>query len=118
MTLTTKTISDQFSSCPQLTVDQVAEASAAGFKTIINNRPDGEGGAEQPSSEEIRQAAEANGLQYVHIPVVPGQLTYAQVDELAGLLPSLPMPILGFCKLGTRAVNIYQQALAKHEQQE
>ena len=115
MTITIKTISEQFSSSPQLTIDQIPEAAAAGFKTIINNRPDGEGGAEQPSSDELRQAAEANGLQYVHIPVVPGQLTYAQVDELVELLPSLPTPILGFCKLGTRAVNIYQQALAKSE---
>ncbi|ABE49996.1 MULTISPECIES: TIGR01244 family sulfur transferase [Methylobacillus] len=116
MTLTTNTFSDKFSSCPQLTVEQVADAAAAGFKTIINNRPDGEGGAEQPRSEDIRQAAEAHGLRYVHIPVVPGQMTPAQVEELAALLPSLPTPILGFCKLGTRAVNIYQQALARSPQ--
>ncbi|SNR69969.1 TIGR01244 family protein [Methylobacillus rhizosphaerae] len=116
MTISIKTISDQFSSCPQLTVEQVPEAAAAGFRTIINNRPDGEGGAEQPSSETLRQAAEANGLQYVHIPVVPGQLTQAQVDELAALLPGLPTPILGFCKGGMRATNIYQHALAKIEQ--
>ncbi|MFJ5445472.1 TIGR01244 family sulfur transferase [Methylobacillus methanolivorans] len=113
MTIAINKISDQFSSCPQLHVDQVAEAAAAGFKTIINNRPDGEGGPEQPKSDEIRQAAEAHGLRYVHIPVVPGQLTLVQVEELVGLLPDLPTPILGFCKLGARAVNIYQQAHAR-----
>ncbi|MCB5189551.1 TIGR01244 family phosphatase [Methylobacillus arboreus] len=116
MTINIKNINEQFSSCPQLTVDQVPEAVSAGFKTIINNRPDGEGGPEQPKSEEIRQAAESNGLKYVHIPVVQGQLTQAQVDELAALLPDLPTPILGFCKGGVRAANIYQHALVKSGQ--
>lgn len=113
MSLTFKTLNEQFSSAPQLSVAQVAEAAASGFKTIINNRPDGEGGPEQPSSADIAQAAEANGLAYVHIPFVSGQLTQAHVDELAALLPSLPTPILGFCKGGMRASNIYQQASAK-----
>ncbi|MCB5184576.1 TIGR01244 family phosphatase [Methylobacillus gramineus] len=114
MAINIKTISDSFSSCAQLSVEQVAEAAEAGFKTIVNNRPDGEGGAEQPASADIRKAAEAAGLVYVHIPVVPGQMTDAQVSELADQLPALPQPILGFCKGGMRATNIYQQALAKN----
>lgn len=116
MTIDIKHISARFSSCPQLTVEQASEAIEAGFRTIINCRPDGEGGAEQPSSEDIRQIVEAHGGKYVHIPVVPGQLTQAQVDELAGVLPELPVPILGFCKGGTRAANLYQHALVKLEQ--
>ena len=116
MTIDIKNISTRFSSCPQLTVGQVPEAMEAGFRTIINCRPDGEGGAEQPGSEDIRQAVEAHGGKYVHIPIVPGQLTQAQVDELARLLPELPVPILGFCKGGMRATNLYQHALAKLEQ--
>lgn len=116
MTIDIKHISTGFSSCPQLTVEQVPEAIQAGFRTIINCRPDGEGGAEQPLSEDIRQAVEAQGGSYVHIPIVPGQLTQAQVDELAGLLPELPLPILGFCKGGVRATNLYQHALARLEQ--
>ena len=37
-------LSDTFSTSPQITVDDVVAIAALGFKTIINNRPDGEGG--------------------------------------------------------------------------
>ncbi|MEX2409088.1 MAG: sulfur transferase domain-containing protein, partial [Rhodovibrionaceae bacterium] len=55
-------IDDRFSAAGQLQPEDMAEAAAQGFKTVINNRPDGEGGPEQPSSEACRAAAEAAGL--------------------------------------------------------
>jgi len=48
-------------------VDQVVEK---GFKSIINNRPDMEGGPEQPTSAQIEEAARQAGLDYVYQPVV------------------------------------------------
>ena len=46
-----------------------AAARAAGIRTIINNRPDGEA-ADQLSDAEARALAQANGLDYVFVPVV------------------------------------------------
>jgi uncharacterized protein (TIGR01244 family) len=107
-------ISDKFSTSPQITVDDVAEIAALGFKTIINNRPDGEGGVEQPLSEAIKVAAESAGIKYVHIPVIPGNITEANVAECATFLLNTPTPILGFCRTGNRASNLYQQASNKN----
>lgn len=114
MALIITRISDKFSTSPQITVDDVAEIAALGFKTIINNRPDGEGGAEQPLSEAIKAAAESAGLTYVHIPVIPGNITEANVAECATFLLNTPTPILGFCRTGNRASNLYQQASNKN----
>ena len=35
-------VTDDFSTAPQISVADVAEAARLGFTTIINNRPDGE----------------------------------------------------------------------------
>ena len=40
----------------------MAEAAAAGFRSVINNRPDFEGGPTQPTNASIEAAARAAGL--------------------------------------------------------
>ena len=50
---------DKFSTAPQVSPSDLPEIAAMGFKTVINNRPDGEGGADQPSSAELEAAAKA-----------------------------------------------------------
>ena len=45
-----------FSTAPQISCDDMAAIAASGFHTVINNRPDGEGGPEQPSSHDMAQA--------------------------------------------------------------
>ena len=47
----------------------MAEAAAAGFKSVINNRPDFEGGPDQPTNAAIEAAARAAGLEYAFLPV-------------------------------------------------
>lgn len=117
MTLTITKHSDTFSTSPKITADNVVEIAALGFKTIINNRPDGEGGAEQPTSNAIQLAAEKAGLTYIYIPVIPGNITEANVVECASFLLNAPTPILGFCRTGNRASSLYQQALNKNNKQ-
>ena len=51
-----RTISSGLSVSPQITPDEIAEIKAAGFRSIISNRPDGEG-ADQPAFDEIESAA-------------------------------------------------------------
>lgn len=43
----------------QITVDDVAVLARQGYRSIINNRPDGEGGPSQPTSAQIEAAAKA-----------------------------------------------------------
>ena len=106
-------VSNDFSSVPQIAVEDMAQIAAQGYKTIINCRPDREGGAEQPLSDDLKRAAEKAGLVYAHIPVIPGNITQDNVAACAAFIAHAPTPILGFCKTGVRAGNLYKMASDK-----
>lgn len=95
-------VTDDLSVSPQISVADVEAAAAAGFKTLINNRPDGEDPA-QPSSHEIEAAAAAAGLAYFHIPVRGGP-TGEQVEATGKVLAQAAKPVLAFCRSGTRSI--------------
>lgn len=99
-----------FAVTAQITVDDVAEIAAQGFTTLINNRPDGEGGSAQPLSRDIEQAARATGLHYVYLPVVSGAITPAQAVAMRQALATAPAPVLAFCRSGARCAQLYQLA--------
>jgi len=90
----------------QLAPEQMAAIKSAGFASVINNRPDFEGGPQQPSSEAMRVAAVASGLRYVHQPVVSSSMTQADVERFHRLLGELPKPVLAFCRTGTRCAHL------------
>jgi sulfide:quinone oxidoreductase len=96
----------------QLTPESMAAVAAAGFRAVVNNRPDGEGGPAQPPSAELEAAARAAGLEYRHLPVHPAVQTAADAGAMADLLAELPRPLLMFCRTGTRSARLYQIALA------
>lgn len=95
---------------PQLDPAAMAWAAQAGFKSIVNNRPDFEGGPDQPTSAAIEAAAKAAGLQYVHQPVHPALQTPEDIARFAALLDELPRPILAFCRTGTRSGKLFRAA--------
>ena len=95
-------VTDEFTPAPQISVADVAEAARQGFKTIINNRPDGEDPA-QPAAAEIEAAAKAAGLAYHHIPV-RGAPTAEQVEATKLVLQEAEEPVLAFCRSGTRSI--------------
>ncbi len=101
---------DKFGTAPQLGPSDMPEIAAMGFKTVINNRPDGEGGADQPSSAEIEAAAKAAGLNYDYLPVISGQITEPQARKFAELLAIRPGPVLAFCRSGARSQHLYRLA--------
>ncbi|WP_374571476.1 TIGR01244 family sulfur transferase [Phenylobacterium sp.] len=95
-------VTDQLSVSPQISVADVAEAARQGFKTVINNRPDGEEPA-QPAAAEIEAAARALGLAYAYIPVRGGP-TREQVEAQASFIAGAEGPVLAFCRSGTRSI--------------
>ena len=104
-------ITKDVSVAPQIAVEDMAAIKAAGFASVISNRPDGEA-EDQPSFAEIKAAGEAAGLRVVHLPVVSGQITNADVAAFGQLLADLPGPMLAFCKSGTRAATLWTRAEA------
>jgi uncharacterized protein (TIGR01244 family) len=80
--------------------------AAAGVRTIVNNRPDGEDPGQLPAVE-ARDLAEAHGVAYHHIPFTAATLTRADVDAFAAALHSAPQPIVVHCRSGTRSTLIW-----------
>ena len=105
-------INESISVAPQIAVEQVAEIAAAGFKTIVNTRPDDED-AGQPSGDVIRAAAEAAGLKYVSIPVTHAGFSHPQIDAMTQALTDSDGPVLAYCRSGTRSCNLWALAAAK-----
>ena len=97
---------------PQLAPPAMAEAASAGFRSVINNRPDFEGGPDQPTSASVEAAARAAGLQYAWLPVAPNVHSADDIARFAALLESLPKPILAFCRSGTRSSKLFNAASA------
>lgn len=95
---------------PQLDPEAMAWAAQAGFRSVINNRPDFEGGPDQPTSAVIEAAAAQAGLQYAFLPVQPAVQTPDEIARFAQLLADLPKPILVFCRSGARSGRLFRAA--------
>ena len=102
----TKMLSPTVAVAPQITAADVAALVAAGFRSLICNRPDGEG-ADQPGFEEIERAARDAGLEAVYLPVVSGKVTDEDAAHFGALLDRLPKPVLAYCRTGTRSTTLW-----------
>ncbi|MFY3385922.1 TIGR01244 family sulfur transferase [Paracidovorax sp. MALMAid1276] len=107
MSLQIIALSPDFAVSPQLATMDFASLAEQGFKTIINNRPDGEGGGAQPTSPDMEHAAKLAGLHYVYLPVVSGAITPDQVLAMQKTLMAAPKPILAFCRSGARSAQLF-----------
>lgn len=96
----------------QLAPEAMAAVAKAGFRSVVNNRPDFEYGPDQPTHAAIEAAARAAGLEYRFLPVAPGTQTAEQIAAFASLLDELPRPVLAFCRTGTRSAQLFAQAQA------
>jgi uncharacterized protein (TIGR01244 family) len=97
---------------PQLDPAAMAWAAQAGFKSVINNRPDFEGGPDQPTSASVEAAAHAAGLAYEWLPVAPNVQSADEIARFGELLATLPKPILVFCRSGARSTKLFSAATA------
>ena len=99
-------IAPELSVAGQLTPADVDAVVAGGFRSIVINRPDGEGD-DQPPSAELVAAATRAGLATRYIPVVSGNLTDRDVADFDRALRELPAPVLAFCRSGTRSAILW-----------
>jgi len=97
---------------PQMQPEAMAEVARAGFRSVVNNRPDFEHDADQPTSAQIEAAARAAGLEYRHLPVSGAYQSPEQIAAFAALAADLPRPMLMFCRSSARSARLYQAAQA------
>lgn len=110
MTLPVQAIAADVCVAPQLHPESMAEAARLGFKSVVNNRPDFEGGPDQPTHASIASAAQAAGLEYRFLPVAGGYQSPEEAAQMARLLQELPRPLLMFCRSGARSARLYNLA--------
>lgn len=101
-----KRINDHVSVAGQIAPEDIAGIKAAGFTTIVNNRPDGEA-PDQPTSAEIEAAAKAAGLAYFFIPMGRDGVSPEMVQNTLAALEGSDGPVLCFCRTGTRSTTLW-----------
>jgi len=104
-----KSLSPAMGVSGQIAVEDLSSIAAAGYRSILCNRPDHEG-PDQPSFDEIEQAALACGLVARYLPVVSGGVTPADGLAFAQLLEALPSPVFAYCRSGTRSTTLWNLA--------
>jgi uncharacterized protein (TIGR01244 family) len=100
-----KSAGDDFCYAAQISVADVETIAAAGFRSIICNRPDSEDGA--VASAAIQAAAQARGIKFVYLPVLFSTLGSADGRAFGELLRQLPAPILAYCRTGRRCAALW-----------
>ncbi len=110
MSLSIRVVTDDFAVAPQLCAADMAEVARAGSRSVIINRPDFEGGADQPQAADVMAAAQQAGLQIEYQPVTSGAATADDIARFARLLTQLPRPTLAYCRSGARCMGLYRAA--------
>ena len=101
-----KKLTPRLSVAPQVTVADLALLAEQGFKTIINNRPDGEAES-QPLSADLAAEASRLGLVFIEMPVKSSGISDQDVSDFGQQLAAAKAPVLAFCRTGTRCTNLW-----------
>jgi sulfide:quinone oxidoreductase len=99
-------ITETLAVASQISADDIDEIAALGYRTLINNRPDGEESG-QLSSSEARTKAKAAGIAYHYLPFTAGTLTKADIAAFDKLIAEAEGPVLAHCRSGTRCCLIW-----------
>lgn len=105
-------INDDITVSPQITAADLPGIAAAGYRSIICNRPDGEG-ADQQTFDEIDAAAREAGLVARYLPVVSGKVQDGDAEAFGTAMRELPGPVFAYCRTGTRSATLWSLSQAK-----
>jgi uncharacterized protein (TIGR01244 family) len=99
-------LTDTITVAGQISLAQVQAIAAAGFKVLVNNRPDGEEPG-QPGSAEFEAAAVAAGMTYYHLPVTAMDFPGPGMAQMTELFDDESRPLFAFCRSGTRCTTLW-----------
>lgn len=100
-----------YSVSPQIAPEDMAALRAAGFTTIIDNRPDTEIPPDLHTGVMAEAAARA-GLRFVANPVTGGAISDANVALQREAADSAAGPVLAYCASGNRSSIVWAMASA------
>lgn len=106
-------ITADFAVSSQLGPADFEAVARLGFRSIINNRPDGEDDAQLVDRMAAVHAWRA-GLRYRYVPARKMDLfTDPVVEGMQTALAELPGPVLAYCKSGMRSTIVWAAATAR-----
>jgi len=90
----------------QISVADVANIKAAGFDTVMCNRPDGEA-ADQPASAQIKRAVEKAGMKFFYVPM--GR-AYAPttLSDFKAVTDGDNGKVFAYCRSGNRCTMLWK----------
>ena len=99
-------ITDRYAVSPQIAPEDLPGIAAAGFRTVICNRPDDEVPVELQSNA-LRIATEAAGLTFVDNPVTHAGLNADMVRLQKETLDASDGPVFAYCASGNRSSIVW-----------
>ena len=99
-------IIDDFVVSDQISEEDVEKLKNAGFKTIFCNRPDNEE-QNQITVKSIQDKVIESGLNFVHQPVIGGQISQSDIDQFSDYYDEAEKPIFAYCRTGTRSSMLW-----------
>lgn len=104
-----KRLTESFTVSSQITVEDVSKIKMMGFRSVMCNRPDGEG-SNQTAFKEIENTAKELDLAVVYLPVKSGSVTHQNVQSFEEVISKLPSPIFAYCRSGARCETLWSLA--------
>ena len=99
-------IIDNYVVSDQITEEDIEQLKEAGFKTIFCNRPDNEE-QNQVTVKSIQDKAIESGLNFIHQPVIGGQIAQNDIDQFSDYYDAAEKPIFAYCRTGTRSSMLW-----------
>jgi uncharacterized protein (TIGR01244 family) len=101
-----RALTETYAVSPQIAPSDLPAIKAAGYTTVINNRPDPEIPAHLRDAP-MREAAEALGLTFITNPVISGGLTMENVEAQREAMAGAKGPVLAYCASGNRCSIVW-----------
>jgi sulfide:quinone oxidoreductase len=105
-------INSELTVSDQITIEDLKEIYAQGYKTIFCNRPDHESEGQLDFSV-IEKEAQKLGIKAIHQPVISGQISDDDIAQFGSSFELAQKPIFAYCRTGTRCSMLWALSHAK-----
>ncbi|MSQ80179.1 MAG: TIGR01244 family phosphatase [Candidatus Methylopumilus sp.] len=105
-------INNEITVSDQITIEDLKEIHAQGYKTIFCNRPDLESEGQLDFSTIEKEAQKLN-IKAIHQPVIGGQISDDAIVQFGRYFEVAQKPVFAYCRTGTRCSTLWALSQAK-----